>query len=375
MARQRKQSGYVYKRGGWWVLRYRQDTYEGNQIVRKQLAHQLAEVKPEHLRLKRPPPEVERQAEEFLRPLNGGTARADATRTLSSFVDDFFLPWVKENRRGSTHYTYKITWERHLKPRCGDCRLGDFRTVDGEQMLAAIGREAKPPLTHSTLGQLKVALSAIFTQAIRLGFIGGPNPITPVSIPKSEKLGRQTGAYTREQVVKMLEALPEPERTIVAVAFYAGLRRGEIRGLDWADYKGDTLTIQRSIYRTMTTAPKSRASRADVAVVAPLQKILDEHRWRQGNPEAGPIFTAPANHARARYLEARGITPTLAKLGIPWLGWHAFRRGVATQLHASDVPDVTIQKVLRHEDVRTTQSSYIKTVPGEVVRAMSRLVN
>jgi integrase len=38
------------------------------------------------------------------------------------------------------------------------------------------------------------------------------------------------------------------------------------------------------------------------------------------------------------------------------------------------VADVTIQKALRHEDVPTTQASYIKTVPGEVIRAMSRLI-
>ena len=37
------------------------------------------------------------------------------------------------------------------------------------------------------------------------------------------------------------------------------------------------------------------------------------------------------------------------------------------------VPDVVIQAILRHEDVSTTQRSYIKTVPAVVTAAMKRL--
>jgi hypothetical protein len=37
------------------------------------------------------------------------------------------------------------------------------------------------------------------------------------------------------------------------------------------------------------------------------------------------------------------------------------------------VPDKVIQAILRHEDVSTTQRSYIKTVPRVVTEAMKRL--
>jgi hypothetical protein len=36
--------------------------------------------------------------------------------------------------------------------------------------------------------------------------------------------------------------------------------------------------------------------------------------------------------------------------------------------------DKVIQSILRHEDVKTTQRSYIKTVPSAVTEAMKRLV-
>jgi hypothetical protein len=50
-----------------------------------------------------------------------------------------------------------------------------------------------------------------------------------------------------------------------------------------------------------------------------------------------------------------------------------YRRGLATNLHELGVPDKVIQAILRHEDVSTTQRSYIKTVPQLVTDAMNQL--
>jgi|HubBroStandDraft_1064217.scaffolds.fasta_scaffold180323_1 hypothetical protein len=44
------------------------------------------------------------------------------------------------------------------------------------------------------------------------------------------------------------------------------------------------------------------------------------------------------------------------------VGWHAYRRDLAGNLHQLGVPDIVIQAIFRHEDTRTTQQSYIKTV-------------
>jgi integrase len=72
-------------------------------------------------------------------------------------------------------------------------------------------------------------------------------------------------------------------------------------------------------------------------------------------------------------LADRVIKPVLKANGLKWRGWHAYRRGLATNLHELAVPDKVIQAILRHEDVKTTQRSYIKTVPRVVTEAMKRL--
>jgi integrase len=72
-------------------------------------------------------------------------------------------------------------------------------------------------------------------------------------------------------------------------------------------------------------------------------------------------------------LAYRVIKPIFKANGLKWKGWHAYRRGQATNLHELGVPDIVIQAILRHEDIRTTQRSYIKTVPQVVTAAMKRL--
>jgi len=67
------------------------------------------------------------------------------------------------------------------------------------------------------------------------------------------------------------------------------------------------------------------------------------------------------------------IKPTLEKAGLKWVGWHGFRRGLATNLYRLGVSDKTIQAILRHANVSTTMNLYVKAVGSDVVAAMQAL--
>jgi hypothetical protein len=58
----------------------------------------------------------------------------------------------------------------------------------------------------------------------------------------------------------MLDVLPEPASTIVAVAGFAGVREGELRGLLWENCDGKQLSITRSVWRSYVLNPKTKAS-------------------------------------------------------------------------------------------------------------------
>jgi len=119
-----------------------------------------------------------------------------------------------------------------------------------------------------------------------MGVISGPNPISPISIPRGRQ-SSETYAYSLEEIEQILGILPEPAKTAFAIAALAGLRQGEIRGLDWLDYDGENLSVARSVWRKHISPPKTLQSQAAVPVIKPLRDLLDGMKPKNAS---GSIF-------------------------------------------------------------------------------------
>jgi integrase len=249
---------------------------------------------------------------------------------------------------------------------------------------------------RSTLRHLRSLLSGVFRHAIQRGYLNGPNPMREVGTPGAPE-DQETFAYSLEEALAIRQNLTEPARTIVTVAGFTGLRRAELRGLLWENYNGTEISVSRSIWEGYVNEPKTRKSKAPVPVIPALAAILDEYRVACGNPVAGPMFAnGKGRPANLNNTLNREILPALNRcvcgeiktvhldsdLGhefkrddkLPkWHGWHAFRRGLATNLYRLGVSDKTIQAILRHANVSTTMNIYVKTVSEDSVVAMHKL--
>jgi len=162
------------------------------------------------------------------------------------------------------------------------------------------------------------------------------------------------------------------------------------------NYDGEELQVARSVWEGHVNEPKTRRSKAPVPVIPALARMLDAYRLQCGNPNSGPMFASLAktplnmNNVLNRiilpalnkceachklYAEHAGADHKFRRDGLrpEWHGWHAFRRGLATNLHRSGVNDKTIQAILRHSNIATTQNIYIKTVSSDSAAAMKLL--
>jgi len=79
-------------------------------------------------------------------------------------------------------------------------------------------------------------------------------------------------------------------KAIVATASLAGLREGELRGLEWTDYTEEWLAVNRSVWKDVVNKPKTHASRQPVPVIPKLVMLLDAHRAPVHQPIGGVIF-------------------------------------------------------------------------------------
>jgi site-specific recombinase XerD len=69
----------------------------------------------------------------------------------------------------------------------------------------------------------------------------------------------------------------------------------------------------------------------------------------------------------------RQILPALTRAKLEWHGFHAYRRGLGTNLKRLGVDLKTIQEILRHAHLATTADIYVKEVSEQAVEAMQRL--
>ena len=195
------------------------------------------------------------------------------------------------------------------------------------------------------------------------------NPMTGVMLPNVRR-GSETNAYSLDQILSVLR-LPFDATTkaAIGVAAFAGWRESEIRGLQWRDYDGSEITVCRSIDRVnnVVNPPKTPKSAAPVSVIPNLKRLLDAHKANAAlGPDGKPMPDAPI-FAGTRYdtmdldkLALLVIRPALESAKIPWYGWHAFRRGLASNLFQLGCDDLTVQRILRHSKVQVTREKYIK---------------
>src|SRR5437667_2255420 len=95
----RKQSGQMIRIGDRWYVRYWERRNVNCTIERKRVTHQLGPVTG---RGKRPPRDLENEAERHMATVNAGVVTAERIVTIGDFVEQIYLPWVGQHKRPST---------------------------------------------------------------------------------------------------------------------------------------------------------------------------------------------------------------------------------------------------------------------------------
>ncbi|HET6178688.1 MAG TPA: tyrosine-type recombinase/integrase [Candidatus Sulfotelmatobacter sp.] len=359
------QRGRIYRKGKAWLLAYNVRELRDGELVWVSRKKKLAPFGNEY----RTPASVRHLAEEILSPLNTRQARPEPTQTVADFISTAYLSHCETNLRPSTAFGYEHLFKL-IKPHLGSKRLRGFGAIDGERVLAAFASEK--PRAHTQIKNAKNFLSGAFRYGVRTGVLRF-NPMREVMLPRNGKPMDNTHAYSLAEIQSMLAVLPEPSRTAVLVAALTGLRHSEIRGLRWDDFTGDELRVRRAVWASHISETKTPASTAAVPVLPVLRKALEVHREKSLGEF---IFSGGTGRPLVLMnVTRRDIIPALAKAKIPWHGWHAFRRGLASNLNRLGVDDSVIQKILRHAAVVTTQRHYIKTTSAETQAAMKKLAS
>lgn len=325
----------------------------------------------------------------------------------------------------SVEATTLAAWSSRLRSRLlpywGGWQVGKIDHLAVQEWVTELGKQVAPATVASCFG----LFSSILASAVRSRLIAF-NPCEGVRLPAQRK--RAGGVLTISQADltgRLLPAVPEWHRPLVAAAAGAGLRWGECLGLRWGcvDLDASTVMVERVVievdgHLSDKPYPKSAKSRRTVPLAPFLEHELRRHRELVTHGPDSRVFTNYEGGSMLRSNFRRQVwRPSLARAGllgqvaesgpfrfratwpdrdgVEWsaefttereavdcvatkaaggLRFHDLRHCYATWLVSGGVPVNVVQAVMGHEQASTTLNRYTHT-PADFHASVRRVFN
>jgi integrase len=241
-------------------------------------------------------------------------------------------------------------------------------TADDIQFLAE--RLSAIGLSPSAVRNQLLPLRVLFRRYRRIVPV---NPTADLDLPAVRSKKRNIVSPERAQ--RLLDALPEAERALWATAFYAGLRRGELRALRWedVDLAAGKIHVQRSWDDGPgEIAPKSRAGIRTVPILPVLADYLVEHKQRSDGQ--GVVFgTDGGAHPFTPTNIRRKANLAWKKAGLTSIGLHDARHTAASFFIAAGVNAKALSTYMGHSGIQITFDLYGHLMPGNEAEAAAQV--
>ena len=291
--------------------------------------------------------------------------------TVAEYLERWLTGSVKNSVREVTFESYERLVRKHIIPALGRNRLKDLTPVhlrDFHQHKLTEG------LSSRTVRYLHAVLHKALKQAADDGLI----PRNAAASAKPPQLRQaEIRPLSPTQAKAFLEAAHgDRMEALYVLAITAGLRQGELLGLEWedVDLEGGTLQVKRTLSNGIFTAPKTAKSRRSVKLTTRALEILKHHRQcqleerdRMANlwVDHGLVFATEVGTPMNRHnLNARSFKPLLKRAGLPDRRFHDLRHTCATLLLSKGVHSKFVQELLGHATIAVTLDTYSHVLPG-----------
>ena len=327
---------------------------------------------------------LERELREKLETPPLSPEEQDKNATFVDFVDH----WKKTRGadfKPTTYRGYEQILRVHLVPWFDHTVV---RAISIEEVqrykTAKLRSDDHPGRSPKTVNNHLGVLSSMFEDAIRWRYATF-NPTRSVRKCRTDRTPDQFAFWTREESEPFLDAI-HTERPrwypLFLTALRTGMRLGELAALRWeeVDLERDRINVRRSYSHGVETLPKSGRNRS-LPLSPQLRLTLVEHKLATGSGER--VFLSDdgrlLDHNRIKHHFWCGIRES----GVKRIRFHDLRHSFASQLVIAGVSLYKVQKLLGHQDIKTTmryahlspeaKADAVLLLDGPSVRTAARL--
>jgi len=311
--------------------------------------------------------------------------------TVKQLFDEY-VSVKKYEVRESTIYRTKKVFEYHILPILENVRIDKLSVKILQEWKVSIEEKGLMLLSKKSIYK---ELSAMINYAIRMEYLP-KNPLSKVGNFKDAlAYKRKITFYTSEEFRKYIDvakqsALEKEQKeknlyewnfyVFFNIAFYTGLRKGEIHALRWNDIDNNYLNVERSLNQKLhkmdiETPPKSQSSVRTIQLPLPLIQILEEHKKRQKQlqdfNENNRILGDEKSLRDTSIQKKNQLYSSLA--GLKRIRIHDFRHSHASLLANMGINIQEIARRLGHSNIEITWNIYSHLYPKEEEKAITIL--
>jgi integrase len=298
-----------------------------------------------------------------------GTLRAPTRTTLAVAAAEWLAAAQAQVVRTRSGHPYKPSalraYEQALRtrivPELGHLRLSSVTRASVQDL---VDRLVASGLSPSTVRNAVLPLRAIYRRALARSEVL-VNPTLGLSLPAAR--GQRDRVAHPAEAKALLDALPPENRPVWATALYAGLRRGEIRGLRWQDVDFDRglIRVEQSWDdKEGPIEPKSQAGRRRVPLAKPLRAQLAAHRLRSRGSGEELVFGSGREKAIDTNALVRRARTAWRQGRLAPIGLHECRHTYAALMIAAGVNAKALSAYMGHSSITITLDRYGHLMPG-----------
>jgi integrase len=356
---------------------------------------------------------IERAEEEQAAKRLAEAAQSGRSAESEALFEEAFMRWLKlfkspPTKKATTYSGYLDVYEDHFIEHFGGKMLYEI-TQDvvqeyyNEKQKNGGRKDGRTGgLSAKTIRNHHMLLKDFFAYAVKKYKLAG-NPTLETSRP--EVIFPKRRVLTQEEMLIFLEeVVKETQRAAMLVMLFTGLRVGELLALevDDIDVNAQTVEIRRNIARVRTESANPDNPRIRILNHNPQKKthlvVQETPKSKNSNremPLSDGIFMLVAKHlyfleqsnwpnphnllfpsTKGTYIDPKSYEIRLDAVSkrceIRKVNPHALRHTFATRLIEEKVPITTVQELLGHASVSTTQR-YITTMVEEKKDAVESL--
>jgi len=261
-----------------------------------------------------------------------------------------------------TRESDEAAWRNYIAPRFGNWPVA---SITAAEVSGWVGSLVARGLAPSTATRALATLRSVLAFAVADGRVQH-NVAAVVRTPTSGRVRREGQVLTIEELRALTQACKGRYRDVVPMLALAGLRWGELAGLQVGDrvsVPGPGLRLRRTVLASggggalyVDTLKNNRPR--TVPLVLELVPVVD--RWSAGKAPDAWLFDAPQGGPlwESNWKRSVGWNAATSAVGVPGFRVHDLRHTAASVWLAAGADPKVVQRVLGHATAAMTMDLY-----------------